>query len=290
MPEPVPRSVPQHLVLWEWSRSCAFSCSTNTATSIITARALSHFAVLLPFLELWQCRKGGFYLSVNRFICLRHLFVCLLLFRLCFTLPGSIRNAEDCPWSLVNSLQCTYVRSIPRFMPIYTDRSTPGYSLSFEVHTPPFHVPPKLKVNHLTSSPAAELPDIQDAFSCVLEHPPQAWANFADSVPALQALSKPQSRSITSQLVLDALLGHHTPFQRGNNTVLQWIPGHSGISGYVVSNLAARCAHNSPYLSLLPHCKIRCCRSRTPHYTIIGSSRKLLQRFNLEFLAAFLDK
>lgn len=49
---------------------------------------------------------------------------------------------------------------------------------------------------------AAELAGILEALSYVFTHPPQA-------------LSKQQSRSVNSQLVLDKLLSHHTALKCG---------------------------------------------------------------------------
>ncbi|XP_042143363.1 uncharacterized protein LOC121833795, partial [Ixodes scapularis] len=110
----------------------------------------------------------------------------------------------------------------------------------------------KAKLSHMTSSTAAELAAIRTAMQHIILQNPHQWVIFVDSKSALLALSSLRKQSPNIQLIHAIREIHQNALVKGHNIVLQWVPGHCGITGNICADNAAREAHKETATFLIP--------------------------------------
>lgn len=108
----------------------------------------------------------------------------------------------------------------------------------------------KEKLSHRTSSTATELAAVRAALLYISGRPARRWVILSDSRPALQLLNKPPD--CRNQLVCDMNDIFSSAVREGHEIFLQWIPGHSGITGNKISDAVAREAHDLNFTVGIP--------------------------------------
>lgn len=108
------------------------------------------------------------------------------------------------------------------------------------------------RLSHVTSSTASGLAAIRAAVPYVGAESPSFWAIFVDSKSTLQTLFTMKKYSPNLPLAHDILETARQASSRGHLFIIQWIPGHSGITGNVIADGAARNAHESAITVSIP--------------------------------------
>lgn len=117
----------------------------------------------------------------------------------------------------------------------------------------------KFKTSHVTTSTGSELAALRAAVEFVTQESPSRWAIFCDSKAALQCV-RSLRRGNYHQMVYRINEICHRAADQGHDIVLQWLPGHCGISGNHLADDAARCAHDGAPTLLIPLSRVDAAR------------------------------
>lgn len=133
---------------------------------------------------------------------------------------------------------------------VYADGSVTEESSAIGVWIPSVQCTIRKKLSHKTSSTATELAAVRAALHFIGAHQARRWVIFLDSRGALQALRRLSNHC--SQLVCEISEIHTAVVHAGHYIVLQWLPGHSGIEGNIISDAAASAGHSLRNTTQLP--------------------------------------
>ncbi|XP_040074364.1 uncharacterized protein LOC115317118 [Ixodes scapularis] len=152
---------------------------------------------------------------------------------------------------------------------VYTDGSTKDEGSTSAFVVPQFNHLSSFRLSHHTSSTTAELHALLAAAMYIKNSlTANSWVICTDSKPALQSIKTLNTRNENMSLVyrICGELGEAIRF--GHTIHLQWVPGHSGVSGNTQADQLATDAYTSNTVQLTPFPKsdakryIRCLRNR----------------------------
>lgn len=139
---------------------------------------------------------------------------------------------------------------------VYTDGSTTNDGSTSAFVIPSMQVKKRIRLSHRTSSTAAELYAIFASVEYIKDvEPKNQWVICTDSKAALDALSSINSRSPAYALVYQVADMIDRAISNGHSLKLQWIPGHSGISGNMEADKLATSAHALERIRGIPFSK-----------------------------------
>ncbi|XP_064482877.1 uncharacterized protein LOC135395714 [Ornithodoros turicata] len=165
---------------------------------------------------------------------------------ICTTVPGINQGKSSLPPLAMRQHCLELMERHKGRVAIFTDGSTTlsGSASAFVI---PEHKREGIaRLSHRTSSTTAELVVVQLAMTylATLELPAQ-WLMYCDSKAGLEATSSFLGKGRTASTVRDLLLWYRKCTDIGHDVVLQWIPGHIGISGNEKADKMANIAHLS---------------------------------------------
>ncbi|XP_042144673.1 uncharacterized protein LOC121834846, partial [Ixodes scapularis] len=168
------------------------------------------------------------------------------------SIPG-ITSKTKMSAPVITQIALEYInKSYNSFRHIYTDGSTMTSSSALGVYILSMRTSIKAKLSHVTSSTATELAAIRAAVTQAGTEKPQFWAIFVDSKPSLYILSSMKKSGPYLQLAQDILEAARQASCQGHHFILQWVPAHSGITGNILADRAARDAHESIVIVSIP--------------------------------------
>ncbi|XP_042148312.1 uncharacterized protein LOC121837049 [Ixodes scapularis] len=171
------------------------------------------------------------------------------------SVPG-IASKKTMPTPVITQTVLEYInRTYASFRHVFTDGSTMTASSTLGAYIPSLDACIQARLSHVTSSTASELAAIRAAVARVGAESPSFWAIFVDSKTALLTLSTMKKCSPNLQLAQDILEATRQASCKGHQFIIQWIPGHSGITGNVIADRAARNAHESDITVSIPFSK-----------------------------------
>ena len=130
---------------------------------------------------------------------------------------------------------------------VYTDGSTTSCASAAAFVIPQMTIARRFKIDHKTTSTAAELVAIREAVRFISAEPARRWTIFCDAKAALQTIDciMRQGPYHTLSTEIAELLGKAT--KNGHHVAFQWIPAHCGVMGNEEADAEAKTAlHNAP--------------------------------------------
>ncbi|XP_064455109.1 uncharacterized protein LOC135366370 [Ornithodoros turicata] len=165
---------------------------------------------------------------------------------ICTTVPGINQGKSSLPPLAMRQYCLELMERHKGRVAIFTDGSTTisGSASAFVIPEHKREGIPRL--SHRTSSTTAKLVAVQLAMTylATVELPAQ-WIVYCDSKAGLEAISSFLEKGRTASTVRDLLLGYRKCTDIGHDVILQWIPGHIGISGNEKADEMANIAHLS---------------------------------------------
>lgn len=137
---------------------------------------------------------------------------------------------------------------------VYTDGSvTPRVSTAAFV-IPQLDISRPYRLDHKSSSTAAELVAIREAVRFVSDQAPRKWTILSDAKSALQALHSCSRKGQHYVLASEIIQAFDITQRNGHSIIFQWVPGHCGLAGNVLADAAAKAAaDNNAVLVKIPY-------------------------------------
>lgn len=160
-------------------------------------------------------------------------------------IPGITKKSSIASIGLKQLTLCHIYAEYGDTVHVYTDGSVTPYASTAAFVIPHMTVARQFKLDHRSTSTAAEIVAIREALRFLSEEPPRAWTIFCDSKPALQTIDCVLRRGPYYSMAIEIaeLLDHAN--RNGHNIIFQWIPSHCGVIGNEQADAEAKAALNN---------------------------------------------
>uniref|UniRef100_L7M1P6 Putative tick transposon n=1 Tax=Rhipicephalus pulchellus TaxID=72859 RepID=L7M1P6_RHIPC len=135
---------------------------------------------------------------------------------------------------------------------VFTDGSVLPTTSTAAFVIPSLKTSERFRLDHRTTSTAAEIVAIREVIRYISTKPPRSWTIFCDSKPALQIIYSALRRGPYYLLAQEVAESHDVALKSGHRIGYQWIPGHCGLHGNEQADAEAKMAHDNAAILTIP--------------------------------------
>lgn len=135
---------------------------------------------------------------------------------------------------------------------VFTDGSVLPTASTAAFVIPSLKTSERFRLDHRTTSTAAEIVAIREVIRYISTQPPHQWTIFCDCKPALQVIDSALKRGPYYILAHEVAELHDVALKTGHRIMCQWVPGHCGLQGNEQADAEAKMAHDNARVLAIP--------------------------------------